>query len=106
MSTRMRTMPRITLKTMRFLVEFMLTRIQAWEDRHASVDDYRMGHLTTGLWQASQSMKEILAGEFIAGYRNGGSRAVGKAWRTDQPLGEHFETELLGRVPGQQRPVD
>lgn len=61
----MKTMPRILLRALYLLTQAMLTVIRVWEDRNADgADDYRMRRLTTGLWQASQSLRQIRDGEF------------------------------------------
>lgn len=60
----MPTMPDWKLRLLRWLTNAMLAVIRRWEDRHADPKDYRMGRATTGLWQASQSFKEILNGEY------------------------------------------
>lgn len=92
----MKTMPRTTLKAMRLAVEFMLTHITAWEDKHADHTDYRMRHLSTGLWQASQSMREILDGQFEPMRRQA-------PWNLPQSavLGDRYTDEVLGdaRIP-------
>ena len=96
----MKTMPRTTLFLMRFLVERMLTRISKWEDRHTSEDhqDYRMAYLNSGLWQASQSMRELLHDEYNP-MRKHEVGTVGKPWLTDQQLGEHYAAEMFNRHP-------
>ncbi len=101
----MKTMPRFTLRVMRFSLERMLTRLSRWEDKHADERDYRMTHLNTGLWQASQSIREILDGEFTPGlheqpYESG--LPVGKAWMPDpedSKAGHHYAAELFQNVP-------
>ena len=73
--------------------------IRRWEDRHADVEDYRMGHMTGGLFQAAQSMREILDGVRNPMYGNGQVGTVGKAWMTDQKVGERYVAELFSNVP-------
>lgn len=55
-------MPRLVTGAMRLTIKGMLTLIRRWEDKHADHTDYRMRHLTTGLWQASQSLRDIRTG--------------------------------------------
>lgn len=102
----MKIMPRYQLRFMRFLVERMLTKVTAWEDWHADGRDYRMSYLSSGLWQASQSMRQILDGEFNPMRKYEGLGTVGKAWMTDQQLGDHYTAELFGTVPVPMRPAD
>lgn len=109
----MKTMPRITLRLMRWTLLGFYHLVSRWEDKHADIRDYRMGHLTGGLWQAAQSSREILEGRFNIMRKHEGERepqepvrTVGKAWRTEQRMGEHFAAHLLRHVPDPGRPVD
>jgi hypothetical protein len=84
----MQTMPRITLKFMRFVIERLLTRIATWEDQHGNELDYRMKYLNSGLHQASQSLREIIDGEFNPMRKNEQIGTVGKPW-------SNLETRVL-----------
>lgn len=99
-------MPHIKLKVMRFLVERMMTWISDWEDQHADDRDYRMRALNGGLFQSSQSLREILDGEYNPMRKHEGLGTVGKAWRTEQRMGEEYVSELLRDAPVPLRPVN
>jgi hypothetical protein len=64
----MNTMNTLRLKALRRVIEAMLTLVQRWED--ARPDDYRLSDLRTGLWQASDALRQIIEGEVIAGRRH------------------------------------
>lgn len=100
----MKTMPNLTLKVFRSAVEFMLTRIQAWEDKNIDPDrpDYRMQELNTGLWQASQSMKAIVEGDFRPTLHQIPLNELPQA----AVLGMRYTEELLSGIPVPVRPVD
>jgi hypothetical protein len=91
-------MPRVGLWLMRVAVEVMLTVIRRWEDKHADHSDHRMRELNQGLWQASQSLRQVLAGQFTP------MRRQSHVWdlRTGSS-GERYTRELLSGVPGQSR---
>jgi hypothetical protein len=95
-------MPRLKLRVMRTVVEAMLTVIQRWEDKHADHTDYRMRELNGGLWQASQSMKAIIEGDFQPMLR--------QARLKDLPhpgeVGNRYAAELLSNVPIPMRTAD
>lgn len=100
----MKTMPRTTLKLMRFVVEFLMTAIAWWEDHHAGPnhdEDYRMTHLNTGLWQASDSIKQILDGEFVPLQQ--GARLVEMP---EVELGQHYVAQYISSVPVGLYPAD
>lgn len=99
----MKTMPRTTLRLMRWTLLAFYWLASRWEDKHADEQDYRMGHLTGGLWQAAESSRDILDGRFNPMSPNG---TVGKAWRTEQRMGEEYVAELLSGVPIPMTPVD
>lgn len=102
----MKTMPTIMLRVMRLLVEAMLTRISKWEDQHADDRDYRMRALNGGLYQASQSMREILDGEYNPMRKNEQAGTVGKPWRVEQQLTPEYVTEMFGDTQIPLRPVN
>lgn len=102
----MKTMPRTTLMLMRFVTQLMLTRIARWEDRHARPEDYRMSELNSGLWQASDSMRAILQGEFNAMRKNDHVGTVGKAWRVEEKLTPEYVTEMFGDTSVPLHPVN
>lgn len=102
----MKIMPRYKLRIMRSLAERMLTWISTWEDRHGNEHDYRMAHLNSGLWQASQSLREILDNEFNPMRKHEGVKTVGKPWVTEKQMGEHYATEMFSRAPIPLSPVD
>jgi hypothetical protein len=90
-------MPIVRLRAMRFVVERMLATLQQWEDQHANVADYRFSELNTGLWQASQSMKAIITGDF---------RPLRERARQVEVLpvsvGASYADELLSGIPRQR----
>jgi hypothetical protein len=100
----MKTMPRPMLRAMRLVVEAVLTTIQRWEDKHADPDrpDYRMSQMNAGLWQASQSMKEIIEGDFQPMLRQTRLRDLPEAG----VLGEAYHRELLGSATVPLHAVD
>lgn len=77
------------LKALRFGVETMLTAVQRAEDHHP--DDYRLSDLRTGLWQASQALKELIAGDFDSHRK----RAHIAAQPSRQALPERYAAELI-----------
>lgn len=100
----MKTMPSRTMKAMRFVVEAMLTIVQRWEDKHGDPDrpDYRLSQLATGLWQASQSMKDIIEGDFQPMLRQARLRDLPEA----MVLGKEYHEELLRQAPVSLHVVD
>lgn len=98
----MKTMPKLTLRMMRFAVEFMLTRIARWEDQHADAKDYQMRSLNGSLWQASQSLKELIDGKFRP--MTAQARLVGMP--LNEVRAERYAAELLSNAPIPLRPVD
>lgn len=98
----MKTMPRPVLRVLRSTVEASLTTVQWWEDRHADQVDYRMSDLISGLWQASQSLKAIIEGEFQPMMRQARLESPPQA----VVLGDRYTKELLDGVPVPLQPVD
>lgn len=95
----------LLLKAMRRIVERMLTIVQRWEDKHEGHTDYRIDHLRTGLWQASDSMRQMLQGEFHSGYKQ--QTLFGKdGWDRSSVAGDHYAVTLLRNAPVPLIPVD
>lgn len=90
-------MPWPVLWALRTVVEAMLTIVQRWEDKHLDPKhpDCRMTELNTGLWQASQSMGQILRGDEQPMLRQTRLRDLPQVYA----LGETYTRELLGEVP-------
>lgn len=88
----------LLLKAMRRTVERMLTIVQRWEDKHKNHTDYRVDHLRAGLWQASDSMKKMLEGEFNSGYKQE-MIPDEDDWGKASSAGDHYAVTLLRNEP-------
>lgn len=100
-----RTMPILAMKAMRLTVDALLSLIERWEDRHADPDnpiEWRMSELTAGLWQASQSLKALIEGDYPPQMRPSRLNDLPEAGA----LGEAYARELLGDAPIPLRAVD
>lgn len=88
----------LLLRAMRRTVERMLTIVQRWEDKNPGHTDYRIDHLHTGLWQASDSIRQILEGEFNSGYKQ---EAVPNKdeWGKTSRMGDRWAAEMLRDQP-------
>lgn len=93
----MKTMPRISLWVLRFLTQAMSAWIRGWEDRNAEVEDYRMDRITTGLWEASTSAREILDGTFNSGYKNLVCMRP-ETWNPKKVLGKAYVDEVINNA--------
>jgi hypothetical protein len=99
-----KTMPRPVLWAMRATVEGVLTAVTWWEDKYTDADrpDYRMTEMSTGLWQASQSMKAIQERDFQPMSRQARLRDLPEV----AVLGDAYHRELLREAPVPLRSVD
>lgn len=102
----MKTMPRTTLKLMRFATEFMLTRIARWEDKYVDERhlDYQLDQVNNGLWQASQSMKAIIEGDFLPTEEE--ARLTEEWLPRAAVAGSWYAKELFSETPVPLHPVD
>jgi ribosomal protein L37AE/L43A len=94
-------MPRLTLRAMRAVVRFLAWRVRRWEDKYADVcEDYRVARVSTGLWQASKELGNLLTGFVEPAYE--APHAVSPAtWNPVTKLTPSYVDELLesGRAP-------
>jgi hypothetical protein len=105
----MNTMPLPVLKAMRGAVRLMLAVVRRWEDKNADPGDYRMAMLNDGLWQASDAMRQVIAGEFQPMWRQEMLRQAPLRELPQvvpQVLGEEYTRELLREAPIPLRPID
>lgn len=101
----MKTMNPLLLKVMRRITERMLTIVQRWEDKHEEHLDYRMDHLNDGLFQASKAMRQILDGEFNAGYSEQELTRM-DSWGLTSAAGDRWAAGMLGNEPVPLLPTD
>ncbi len=91
-------MPRPVLKGMRLTIRILDAMARRWEDRNDGPTDYRMSQVTGSLWQASQSLKEIIDGDYRPGHKAVWLFATVPV-PVPVPISERYVSELLADAP-------